>query len=223
MISTLNFLLIAAGVGLASPTGLVAPGGGNAPAATLLEAQPSARIVWHQSARVARLITGLKVATKATSAKARSNEFLAAYGPVLGSPSLIHKSVEKGKTRTSVHYRQLHKGLTVLDRSLVVTMSNDGIIKTVTNDLEPIRSVLRATIEESAAKETALNALNQQSELPLSMGALTAIKRGLVVLGGAAREVIEVSVSRHPLREHLSVRIDGVTGRVLRIQNQMIH
>jgi Zn-dependent metalloprotease len=179
--------------------------------------------VWQSSARVARLITGLRVQTKAAGARERSDEFMAAYASVLGSPRVIHKSVEKGSTRTSVHYRQVHQGLSVLDRSLVITMSNEGIIKTVTNDLEPIRSVQRAVLDEETAKETALNALNQQSELPLSMSAYTVIHRGLVVLGGAAREVIEVSVSRHPLREYLSVRIDGVTGKVLRIQNQMIH
>ena len=86
-----------------------------------------------------------------------------------------------------------------------------------------MKEVRRSNLTEGPVVQSAMTALSERAGLPSSLQAHSKVERGYIVHGSTATEVFDVHVSRKPMSEHVRVRVDGTTGRVLSITNQMIH
>ncbi len=142
----------------------------------------------------------------------RAEIHLRTHQPVLGA-DLKRVDVRERRGRALVRFAQTYKGMPVLDRSVVVTVRGDQVIR-VSGDATPIRRFRAATIDAAQAKRLAARRVLGDADAPV--GEARAVVLALGDLGTAGFEVDVVKAFAHYI-----VRVDAHEGRVVGARNQV--
>ena len=95
---------------------------------------PQARIVLAADGRSPRTIAGIRVSTVGESARGRAEHFLSRYGRMTGATAFRYTGQSESRDLTTVRFEQLHDGIPVVDRNLVVRLDKDGFVRGIVSD-----------------------------------------------------------------------------------------
>lgn len=195
----------------------------------LQQQNPAVRATWSGTAMTPRVVTGMRTATVGATPEARALSFVAAHPELVGvtAGQLGHMETKTSRGRTVVRFQQLHQGLPVLDRTLVITLdtSDDGPaqVMIVTSDIRTIRGPLpAATVTERTARDTAIRAAWATPEGTATPDAAARAQQVVVADMTGARVMWRVEVQRRPVVDRIEVLVDGASGDVRGLRNRAI-
>lgn len=179
----------------------------------LKQSQHRARAVWRNAHPT--LVTGIRVPTRGADAAARVLDFVARHRDLIGAKDFRIVDVDAGE-RTLVRLTQLHQGVPVADRSLVITLDSDQAVIRVVNDCAPLRQVEAARLDTAAAARAALESVHGGAARPVPVNA----HKVVFAAGEHGVEGYIAHVARGPL-DVVEVRINGVDGSVFGVKEDL--
>jgi Zn-dependent metalloprotease len=174
------------------------------------------RVSMQPDGRSVKLLSGLDVETQGGDWEARAQAFLGAWGAALGLGQGVFEPVKVShmKGLHAVQLQQVHEGLPVYQRFVVVTLSDDGRARSLSSDAALVGVLARGDVGEGEARAAAQrvvygDALPQGVDAPMSAR--------LVVVADAASAVVawHVQVAALPVLTPVDVLVDSRDGRVL--------
>lgn len=196
--------------GLISTPATAAPGA-QAAFVALKQTQERARAVWRNAHPT--LLTGIRIATTGADPASRARDFIARHTALLGASDFIIDDIDAQRGRTLVRMHQEHAGLTVADRSLVLTLDADGAVTRVVNDAAPVRRVEVARFDAEAAARKALEHVHGAPTRPVPVNA----RKVVFAAGDHGVEGYIAHVARGPF-DVVEVRVNGVDGTIFGVK-----
>jgi hypothetical protein len=193
--------------------------------AALEATSPGAKVSWQGGdQKIAKMVTRLRVPTTGSSDDARAMSFLSTWGPALGLDGVEYAFVRVIGMNglRAVHLQQVHQGLPVYQRYVVVTLDDAGEVRSLSSDAMPLRSVDGMEISESVAKAAASAAV-YHGRLPEGVMAPMSARQVVVADSASAVTAWHVQVAALPMMTPVDVLVDGRDGRVLLVRDSVVH
>ena len=162
------------------------------------------------------LILRMKLPLDGETTQARAESFLSAYAQLWSGLTVKIVEVATRRGRALIHLRGFIEGLEILNQDAKLSIDAQGQAIHLSNGLGAISKVHRARIDSDQATQIALSTLGASARSGAKL-----IRGGFVTRGSEAFEVYEVEVSRAPLEPFWVIRVNGVDGHVLSVNNRV--
>ena len=184
---------------------------------------PQMNIVWQMGDRWPAMITGMNIATDGDDPQSQALDFVARWSNLIGlSPgSLVPVKTRSMTGRSSVQLQQMHDGLPVIGRYVVITLDDAGVVRAVASDAIPFERALAGDITEAQAQRAAVTAvLGEGTGVEASS---SPIQRVIVADPGLAVVAWKVGVPGPTPLDAKVVLVDSRDGRILQVRSNVMH
>lgn len=214
---------------LASRRSLAAAGG--LALAALFSFAPDARATWDESSigRLRALSPGLvvekaplsgevasvrrlSVPTTGDTDLARARAFVADFGVVADTTTLVDADVRTARTMTVVRFTETFAGLPVMGSEVLVTLDGQKRVTRVASTLKRVRALAPSTISDDTAAQIGARAAlaNPDFDGAAPMSVVIAVRPD-----GVAVRAVKVTVAQPRSFDAVSVVVDTSTGAIL--------
>jgi hypothetical protein len=177
---------------------------------------PDVKISYRDGQINPSLILRMKLPLEGDTAQARAESFLRTYGHLWQGLTVKVVEVATRRGRAIIHLRGFIEGLEILNQDAKLSIDAQGQAIHLSNGLGAISRVHKAQIDKEQATKVALSTLGASAG-----GGAKLIRSGFITRGSEAFEIFEVEVSRAPLEPFWVVRVNGVDGHVLSVNNRV--
>jgi Zn-dependent metalloprotease len=178
---------------------------------TFLQAEATAKAHWRADLVAPSMLLGLYAEADGATPQARAESWVAANAALFGltAADLRVAGTSAYRGRTTVTFQQVHEGVVVHQRTLVVVVDAQGLIQRVVNSTLPIIDLRRATdVDANAVAASRFDAEAKVSKAEHN-------KRVIVATRTGAFEAAVVKVAPSPDRlQVLEVLVDLSSGDI---------
>ena len=177
---------------------------------------PDVKVLYRDGQINPSLILRMKLPLEGDTARPQAESFLRAYAQLWSGLTVNIVEVATRRGRAIIHLRGFIEGLEILNQDAKLSINAKGQAIHLSNGLGAISKVHKARIDRDQAIKVALSTLGASAGNGAKL-----IRSGFITRGSEAFEVFEIEVSRAPLEPFWVVRINGVDGQVLSVNNRV--